>query len=98
MSQVSFKTVLDDSNIEVVGGYDRPLDYYHMSIFNLDVGEFEEDVVYCNLREEIFPVYPDFYKRVLGEMGVNVPDGFWERCCRKEGNSFYKFRDGKWNK
>lgn len=94
MSQVKFETIYDGKNIEVVGGYDPPLNFYHFTIYNLDQ---EDDIIWCNLSQYMaFPTNNDRYKELVKEMGIEVPEGFWELCEKKKGNVFYQWDGESW--
>lgn len=57
MSQISFDTTLNGNPVQVVTGWDRPLGYAHLTVYDRD-GE----VVYCNLDE------PDCFKQRAGDV------------------------------
>jgi hypothetical protein len=97
MSQVSFKTKYDDRNVEVVGGWDNPLKNYHLTVFDLDAPDSAfTDVIYCQL--DTFPLgHPkttDPLKEALEDLGILVPDSFWETCAKQEGNTMYSVSEG----
>lgn len=90
MSQVIFDTELDGRKVQVVGGWDRPMNGYHLTIY--DISDDEERILYCNMddRELVdnmgFPPTNQRYKDVCEEMGIELPDHFWEACDAKLGN------------
>jgi len=91
MSQVNFKTTLNGKNIEVVGGWDRPLQGYHFTIYDLDAEE-EEEILYCNLDDRKLVGYMGFtqtnehYRAICQLMGIELPEHFWDACDMKAGN------------
>lgn len=92
MSQVSYKTVYDGRRVEVVGGWDRPLNNYHLTVFDLDASpEAYTDVIYCQL--DSFPLGTPStlgpLKEALQDIGIVVPDSFWKTCEKQEGNVLY---------
>lgn len=98
MSQVSFyATMLVDLKpvkIEVMSGWDRPLGYYHFTIFNLDPKG--DETVYSCLDEpgaECFVKHLDKWKNKLKEFGIEAPEGFWERAELKAGNYLAKYHN-----
>ena len=85
MSQVSYKTTWKGFNIELVGGWDRLLEGYHFTIFNLDPDGNE--TFYSNLEEKVaFPKTNDPFRKIIKELGIDVPDHFWDACDMKAGN------------
>lgn len=104
MSQVSFRTTYDGHNVEVVGGWDRPLNGYHLAIFNLDVGEDDEQTLWCNLdlspTSRAFPSSTEPHRKQLASMGIAPPPAFWELTELREGNVFHRFNPDtrQWDK
>ena len=92
MSQVSYKTMHDGHSVEVVGGWDNPLQNYHLTVYDLDAPDTAyTDVIYCQLDyfpmgqpKELGPL-----KEALSDLGITAPDSFWEACAKKEGNTMY---------
>lgn len=98
MSQVKFKTSLPDGTpIEVVSGWDEPLHYYHLTVFYMD--DRDEECLYSCLDEDKPFSHKDLnaHKATLKRLGINAPDGFWERAERKAGNVTHIFENGIWN-
>jgi hypothetical protein len=92
MSQVSYKTVYDGRNVEVVGGWDAPLNSYHLTVFDLDAPDTAyTDVIYCQL--DSFPMGQPRtlgpLKEALQDIGLTVPNSFWVACEKQEGNVLY---------
>ena len=100
MSQVKFTTRYDNHNVKIMGGYDRPINAYHLAIFNLDAKESEDDVIWSSLDHFDFSELKEMapLKEVLGRMGIIVPPGFWERAELHEGNVIHEFGNGAWSK
>ena len=102
MSRVKFNTEYNGKRVEVIGGWDSPLKYYHFTIFNLDCPEEDEDVIWgCldNFRFSELPKTNEPYKKLLKDMNIEPPSGFWDRCDKKEGNVFYTYTiNGTWNR
>ena len=105
MSQVKFTATLfwgskPDMLVEVMAGWDRPLQHYFLTVFDLDATDDESETLWSTLE------YPDEaadqagtvrLQEQLKSMNITAPDGFWERVERNEGNVFHKFGDGVWN-
>ena len=76
----------------VVSGWDEALQYYHLTIFNLDKqyisDDDTDDVIWCNLDyfdfDELRTIEP--LKEVLAAFGIIAPKKFWEIVELKEGN------------
>lgn len=86
MSQIKFTTQYKGKHVEVMGGWDVPLRHYHLTIFNLDATEDEDEVIWCNLNALGFPGSLEPYRKLLATMGIEVPASFWEECEKREGN------------
>jgi hypothetical protein len=97
MSQVKFRMEYQGKKVEVVGGYDRPLDYHHLTVFDLDP-EAEDELVWSDL-EHYFPHQMrtiETAKRELEKLGIEPPEGFWEQCARKLGNALITWDGESW--
>lgn len=98
MSQVKWKTTLVDKTIEVVAGWDRPMNGYHLTIY--DISGEEEEILYCNMDDRnIHPCWPsktDHFQKVCEKMGIQIPAVFWALVELKEGNVIRSFEDGEW--
>lgn len=97
MSQVIFDVVHQGARLEVVGGWDRPLNYFHLTIYDLDVDN-GEDIFWSGLDH-----FPGGGVSTIGELrdqlnalGIPPPEGFLELCALLEGNVRYKLIDGAW--
>lgn len=100
MSQVKCKSTYLGKEVEVVAGWDRPLQSYHLTVFDLHPKDDESDVLYCQLEHfELFtPTEIAPLVEVIEKMGIPVPPEFWEYASRKEGNIFYTHRNGEWER
>jgi hypothetical protein len=97
MSQVKFKTNHPWFPVEVVCGWDNPLQYYHFTIFDLRPNREDECVYSCLDQLEPFKeITTDKWKAKIKEFDIEVPEGFWERVELKESNTIHYFKDGKW--
>lgn len=97
MSQVKFQTTYKDKRAEVVAGWDRPLSYYHLTVFNLDAGDDDEECFYSGLDGNPFAIKTvGPLKAKLAELGIEAPPGFWEHVEPKLGNVFTRYVDGEW--
>jgi hypothetical protein len=95
MSQVKFQTTYKGKRAEVMAGWDVPLKYYHLTVFNLDAEDDEDECFYSGMDDNPFSVKTIGPLKVkLAQLGIEAPDGFWERAERKEGNTFYTYIDG----
>lgn len=99
MSRVAFRgTTKDGIAVEVVGGWDRPLSYYHFTIFDLRDTE-EETVLYSCLDEKNMRQFQTNapHERTLARFGIEAPEGFWERADQKLGNAYFECVNGVWS-
>ena len=97
MSQVRFNTEYNNEPALVVAGWDRPLQYYHLTVFNNDENA-EKECFYSDLDEpnpfSVKTIVP--IQEKLKEMNIVPPDGFWDLVSKKEGNVFHTYVDSKW--
>ena len=102
MSQVIFKSKIADKNVEVMGGWDPPMNYYHFTIFNLDLKpDDDEEIIWAcidNFRLSELPKSTEPYIKILEEFNIEPPEDFWELCNKKEGNVVYIFNGTNWNR
>jgi len=97
MSQIRFNAKFDGKDVQVSTGWDRPLQYYHLTIFDMNPNA-EDDVVWSCLDHFGFCKSLDIIKDQLKKMNIECPEGTFDLIARKEGNVFYAWRDGKWNR
>jgi len=98
MSQVTFKTVINGKRVEVMAGWDRPLRHYFLTVFDMDASDDEPETVWSTID---FPSAGDSLSTVrleakLLDMGIQAPEGFWERAHRQEGNVCHTYDKGAW--
>lgn len=80
MSQHLFHTKHKDKPVIVQIGYNRPLSYFHMVVYELGK---EDDPVYTNLDEvDTFDLSLDDYRAALNEMGIAVPESMFEQAAK----------------
>lgn len=98
MSQIKFKTTYQNKPVEVMAGWDKPLSYYHLTIFNLDPEEEDEETIYSDLEEpNPFGVKNvEVIKKKLDSFGIEVPDGFWDKVAEKRGNWIEIYDGYRW--
>jgi hypothetical protein len=97
MSRIAFNSKMHHKRVKVVGGWDRPLQHYHLTVFNIEPNvEDDEEVIWDQMEHIGFPKSILPLQAAVAELGIEVPDGFWERCERREGNTVYSFADGEW--
>lgn len=78
MSQHKFHTQHNGKPVVVQLGYDRPLDYFHMIVF--EVGD-SDSLLYSNLDEEdAFGRSLNDFRGVLCELGISVPESMFEQA------------------
>lgn len=91
MSRIQYNTVINGQRHSIVGGWDQPLQCYHLTVLNEeqdDADEAEEvdwdlwdvvgmDVIDFDIARAAFEVaFPD----------VDCPERFWAECKKREGN------------
>lgn len=97
MSQVKFQTTYKGKRAEVMAGWDRPLSYYHLTVFNLDAEDDDDECFYSGMDGDPFAIKTiGPLKAKLAELGIKPPAGFWEHVEQKAGNIFVRYVDGQW--
>jgi len=102
MSQIKFNTTYKTKAVEVMAGWDNPLQGYFLSIFKLDLENDDEELLYDNLADKDlsstmgFARSTGYFKTILEHFEIVVPDGFWERVERNERNVTHIFRNEQW--
>jgi len=80
MSQVYFKANHNGKRVEVMSGYDPPLNYFFLTVFKVDLNDEEEDLLWSELDhfgfDELRTTEP--LKKVLNDLEIVPPDNFWE--------------------
>jgi len=105
MSQVSFKSTAEHDgrrvNVEVVGGWDPPIGYYHLTIFFVDEEDKEKygECLFSNLdhvnwmmKHRTIDSINDFTTVLKGYNIDSIPAGFLLRCSYKDENVFYFYK------
>jgi hypothetical protein len=91
MSRVTFLA----GHLEVVAGWDRPLQGFFLSIFSRYPSE---EILYDSLEDPatLAGFMPDtgYFKAKLLEHGLSAPGGFWERVELREANVEHVFSSG----
>jgi hypothetical protein len=77
-----FDTIQGDHAVRVTLGYDRPLDYFHLTIERTsDFVTDEDQFVYCNLEDPELPCGQcedlEYYRIKLQELGITVPESIF---------------------
>ena len=88
MSQVWFSTEFEGKPAKVMGGWDRPLGYWHFTIFDADP-EADEELLWDGLGNLGFCRNLDTIKKLVQDLPLDVPEGFFEVIARQEGNVNY---------
>jgi len=98
MSQVTFKSTYRDRRIEVMAGWDRPLRHYFLTVFDLDASDDDPETVWSTLESPsaLDNTSTERLRKKLGSMDISVPEGFWERVERQEGNAVHAYENGNW--
>lgn len=101
MSQVYFETTKNGRRLEIMGGWDVPLQHYHLMVADLDAPITENDLVFASLDDPTTSgckkVGP--FVQVLMRLGIDAPPGFWDRFRRQEGNVVHRYHGkGEWSR
>ncbi len=97
MSQIKFDTRYQDKDVEVVTGWDPPLGYYHLTVFDKDP-ETEDEIVYDGLGLLGFCRTLKTVKQALLELNIEPPPETFDLVEKREGNVIYKWSGEGWNR
>lgn len=106
MSQVFWSSTLKMSGreVEVMAGWDAPMDEFFATVFLKDPEEDEEEATWSTIAKYLpgDPALRDTtaLKSTLGKMLLPAPpDDFWKMVERKEGNVMYHaLPEGGWRR
>jgi hypothetical protein len=79
MSQHFFTTTHEGRPVELLMGFDRPLQGFFMVVSRLDARDDEDEIVYCNLNDRALagcaglPQRLDHFLTKLAGLGIHVP-------------------------
>lgn len=98
MSRHIVTTTYQNRPIEVVAGWDRPLQYYFLTIQFLDIPEENDDqpgFLYSNLDDS--PQDLPYYQAITTHYQIALPATFWssieEDGRLNRGNRIVRYRD-----
>jgi hypothetical protein len=108
MSQVKFKTEHKGKPVEVMAGWDHPLQGFFLTVFDLDPNA-DVECVYSDLDDHqlISNAVPncmghtdttEYFRSVLKDMGIGVPEEFWARVELRERNVLHEFDGENWQR
>jgi hypothetical protein len=95
MSQIKFNVEFEGKKAEVMTGWDPPLGYYHLTIFDTDP-EAEDEILWDGLGSMGFCRKLDRIEKTLADLGIEAPPGLLSLIDRREGNVVYKHDGNKW--
>lgn len=89
MSRISFATKYQNEQVEVIAGWDNPLQTFFLDI--LVDGE-DEDIIYSSMYQGNGGFFSlEDAQKVLTKRGIKVPTGFWEKVEKKSREEIYNF-------
>jgi hypothetical protein len=97
MSQIKFDTRYKDRDIEVVMGWDPPLGYYHLTVFDKSPSA-EDEIVYDGLGKLGFCRQLDKIKQAVVSLNIEPPPEAFELVEKREGNVVYRWNGKEWNR
>ena len=87
MSQHTCITKRGTHEVCVLMGYDRPLDYVHMTITRVDTHDEDDGIVYSNLDDAgagLDCQDVNYYRQVLADLGIAVPESMFTETLRDQ--------------
>lgn len=90
MSQVKFTAVIDGREVEVMAGWDRPLQEFFMTIFGPEDDD-EENIIWSSVSNwsEVDQSYTTRLRKVLDSFNIEPPKTFWDIVELREGNVYH---------
>lgn len=101
MSQIKFHHQTEDNiTLEILAGWDYPLQYHFMVIFEMEKQEdgslLDTKTIWTNLNYPKSRYHMNFYMNILKLFKINPPDGFRELCEKNERNAEYIWENNQW--
>ena len=79
----------------VCAGWDPPLNGYHLTVW--DQSDPDGEPIYDNTYSNLwFPQQTEEFEKILVDMGIVVPENFWE-LVKKKDNGLYFWNGKNWN-
>lgn len=97
MSQISFTTTYQGHPAQVVAGWDRPLQHFFLTVFDLRPDAPQETFWDNLIPSPEDAASTDRLRFQLDTMGIAAPEDFWRRVELREGNAVHAFKDGVWS-
>lgn len=97
MSQIKFLATYNGKPAEVMAGWDPPLGYYHLTIFDADPNA-EEELLWDGLGNMGFCRSLNKIKTTLESLNIEAPPSLLDLIDRREGNVVYRWIGDKWER
>jgi hypothetical protein len=89
MSRISFATNYENEQVEVIAGWDNPLQTFFLDIL---VDDENEDIIYSSMYQGDGGFFSlEDAKKALAVREIKVPTGFWEKIGKKSREEIYNF-------
>lgn len=89
MSRIAFTTNYRNQKVEVIAGWDNPLQTYFLDIM---VDNDEEQMIYCSMMEDRFgKLSLRDIGMVLERKGILAPTAFFERLGERSRDDIHHF-------
>ena len=101
MSQVIFDSTHEGRRVSIMAGWDHPLQYFFLTVFNLDADEDTESDILWGTLGHPDPRDKEGTERIreqLKIMNLEPPKGFWDLLHRQERNVIHVYEEGVWKK
>lgn len=102
MGQVKFKSMHEGTPCDVLAGWDYPCRDFFLTVMKQEIpADAEEEDAGC-IWSTIYEPSPQdrvttrHLQDKLVELGIEAPEGFWERVERKERETVYRFSEKGW--
>lgn len=95
MSQVRFKAkASDNKEYDVLAGWDRPLREFFLTVIALEDGGDDDDAGPVAFDQDKNGTA--YLRKTLEDLGIEAPQGFWEKVEMREGNIMHHHNNGEW--
>lgn len=101
MSQHFFQATLNNRPVQILIGWDRPLQGFFMTITRLDAADDESEVLFDSASASLrFPRGLARFRKKLAELGIKPPAGLFEAVSAdargNAGNRIVTHFNGGW--
>lgn len=84
MSRISYKIPYKATTVEVVAGWDNPLNTFFLDVIDADD---EDKIIYSSMSDPNTDASLDALACVLHDLDIITPENFWSMVAKKQKNN-----------